>query len=57
MALNLDMSKACDQVEWKYLEAMLLQLGFNGRWVDWVMGLVSSVSYQVLINGYPSKVI
>ena len=57
MALKLDMSKAYDQVEWKYLEAMLLQLGFNRRWVDLVMSLVTSVSYQVLINGYPSKVI
>jgi len=57
MALKLDMSKGYDQVEWKYLEAMLLQLGFNHRRVDLVVSLVPSVSYQVLINGYPSKVI
>ena len=57
MALKLDMSEAYDWVESKYLEAMLLQLRFNRRWVDLVMSLVSSVSYKMLINGYLSKVI
>jgi hypothetical protein len=31
----------------------MAQMGFNRRWVDLVMSLVSSVSFSVLFNGAP----
>jgi hypothetical protein len=32
-------------VEWEYLEAIMLKLGFVQRWVDIIMGMVKSVIF------------
>ena len=57
MALKLDMSKAYNCVEWKYLELMMKRMGFADRWVALMMECISSVSYSILINGELSPVI
>ncbi|XP_019100869.1 PREDICTED: uncharacterized protein LOC109132875 [Camelina sativa] len=53
VAIKTDISKAYDRVEWNFLEAVMTQMGFAPRWVKWIMECVTSVSYEVLINGSP----
>jgi hypothetical protein len=50
-AIKLDISKAYDQVEWPFFEAMMRRLGINGTWTQLIMKCVCTVSHKIKING------
>jgi hypothetical protein len=56
-AVKLDMHKAYDRVEWRFLKHIMIQLGFQVDWVDLIMTCVTSVRYQVRLNNFLSQVI
>ena len=56
-AVKLDMSKAYDRVERVFLERMMRRMGFAEKWIVLIMVCISSVSYQVKINGALTDVI
>ena len=51
MAVNIDMSKAYDKVEWEFIEKVMRRMGFHEKWVGWVLKCITTVTYSVLING------
>jgi hypothetical protein len=50
LALKIDISKAYDKVDWGFMRGMLERLGFDVKWIHWMMLCVSSVNYSVLVN-------
>lgn len=55
MAMKIDMSKAYDRVEWPFLKAMLIRLGFGERLTRLIMECAKTFSYSVLVNGKLDK--
>ena len=53
MAIKTDITKAYDRLEWSFLEETMRRMGFDSKWIRWIMLCVSSVRFLVLINGVP----
>lgn len=53
IAVNTYILKAYDRVEWRFLAKAMRVLGFSERWCSVIMKCVTSMQYQVLINGTP----
>jgi len=53
--VKLDTPKAYDRVEWVFLKKIMLKLGFNARWVKFIMACVSSVKYSVRFNSMETE--
>lgn len=54
MLIKLNLSKAYDRLNWRYLEAILQAFGFCDRWVKWVLSMISTPNFSIPVNGAPS---
>lgn len=41
------------RVGWQFLFNILQQLGFRGRWLNWLRFCATTVRYSILVNGEP----
>jgi hypothetical protein len=55
MLLKLDLSKAFDRLSWHYMKALLEAFNFSKEWISWIMNLISSTFFSILVNGVPSQ--
>jgi hypothetical protein len=50
---KLDLEKAYDHVNWKFLMYLMERCGFGAKWRNWIHFCISSVRFSMLINGTP----
>ncbi|GJT25079.1 protein LAZ1 [Tanacetum coccineum] len=50
-AFKVDIQKAYDTVDWRFLKGILIGFGFHTTMVSWIMACVSSTSFSLCING------
>lgn len=51
VALKLDINKAYDLVKCQYLKHIMEKMGFDQQWINWMLLSVTTVEYNVCVNG------
>ncbi|CAM8944506.1 unnamed protein product [Rhodiola kirilowii] len=51
MAWKIDLRKAYDTIDWKFLASLLNLLKFPSKFIYWMKMCVQSTSYSIMING------
>jgi len=52
--LKLDLSKDFDKLSWTYIQQMLNAFSFCTMWIRWIVSLINSTQFSILVNGIPS---
>ncbi|GKV52113.1 hypothetical protein SLEP1_g58708 [Rubroshorea leprosula] len=53
--LKIDFEKAYDKVCWRFLDYMLLRMGFGETWRGWIRECLQTSLFLVLVNGSPTR--
>ncbi|RVW92931.1 LINE-1 reverse transcriptase-like [Vitis vinifera] len=48
---KLDIEKAYNSINWKFLLKVLQKMGFGSKWLGWMWSCLSSAKFSVLVNG------
>ena len=46
MMVKLDIAKAYDKINWKFIRKMLATFSFSGDWINWVINMVYSTFFS-----------
>ncbi|GJV29956.1 putative RNA-directed DNA polymerase [Tanacetum coccineum] len=55
LIFKVDYEKAYDCVNWEFLDATMLQMGFGTKWYGWIRACLESATSLILVNGSPTK--
>ena len=51
---KLNIEKAYNSINWKFLLKVLQKMGFGSKWLGWMWSCLSSTKFSVLVNGVPA---
>jgi len=51
--VKIDIEKAFDTINWKFIDCILQKKNFPFRWRKWIQACISNVQYSVIVNGQP----
>ena len=54
LVCKLDIEKAYDHVNWRFLLSVLEKMGFGPKWQNWILFCISIVRMAVLVNDTPA---
>jgi len=55
MMIKLDLAKAYDRLSGEYLQKILKAYGFDGRWIEWIMSMITTPIMSIMLNKTPTK--
>ena len=56
MIMKVDIAKGYDKVNWGYIKKILTAFGFDHNYIRWVMALVTTSIFSILVNNSPSVI-
>jgi len=48
---SVDFEKACDSIDWGYLQDVMLKMGFPTLWRKWIKECIGTATTSILVNG------